>query len=90
MCACVSYNGFVSGTRAANGLLQKLASGACQNSMGLQQDAQDIVSECSGGSRLLHSLADLGSSGKHPNNVERDLFRLVKQDLPVACALCLF
>lgn len=75
------------GTRAAHGLLQKLASGACQHGQTLQQDAQDIIAECKGaGSHLLHSLGNLGCAGKHPNNVERDLFRLVQSELPVVCA----
>lgn len=41
----------------------------------LQVDAAAVISETAGGSELLAQLSKLGTSGAHPRNAERDLFR---------------
>ena len=58
----------------------------------IQRDAAAIIHECgvSHVSRTTQRLAALGSHGRHPQNIERDLYRLLHStcDLPVELYDC--
>ena len=68
-------------TAFADHLLKTLGKGA-ESCQGIQEAAQCVVEESNGNcSELTKRFAKIGTSGRNPQNCERDLFRLI--NLPV-------